>query len=167
MASRKGSDGSPGNIFVQVSVFNYLGPAAGPFSTINLSNVQMRITGHTVIQRANLNIDGPGTQLTIDGASAYQTYVSGTADVNQATLFEHFESKEAIFQHAVVLPLLEAMRGMRERGEAYSSARSLAELKELADASTKRHIQVMAHDDAREAFRAFVEKRPPKFGSSG
>lgn len=68
--------------------------------------------------------------------------IARAADVNQATLFEHFESKEAIFQHAVVLPLLEAMRGMRERREAYASARSLAELKELADASTKRHIRV-------------------------
>jgi 2-(1,2-epoxy-1,2-dihydrophenyl)acetyl-CoA isomerase len=29
---------------------------------------------------------------------------------------------------------------------------------------TERHASVMAHDDAREAFRAFVEKRPPRFG---
>ena len=29
---------------------------------------------------------------------------------------------------------------------------------------TERHVEVMAHDDAREAFRAFVEKRPPRFG---
>lgn len=29
---------------------------------------------------------------------------------------------------------------------------------------TERHIQVMAHDDAKEAFRAFVEKRAPRFG---
>lgn len=28
---------------------------------------------------------------------------------------------------------------------------------------TERHLQVMAHDDAKEAFRAFVEKRPPRF----
>jgi len=31
-------------------------------------------------------------------------------------------------------------------------------------AETQRHITVMAHDDAKEAFRAFVEKRPPRFG---
>ena len=30
-------------------------------------------------------------------------------------------------------------------------------------AETQRHITVMAHDDAKEAFRAFVEKRPPRF----
>jgi len=32
------------------------------------------------------------------------------------------------------------------------------------DAETKRHIEVMAHPDANEAFRAFVEKRAPRFG---
>lgn len=69
--------------------------------------------------------------------------IARAADINQATLFEHFESKEAIFQHAVVLPLLEAMRGVRDRAEAYRSARSLGELKRLADASTRRHIEVM------------------------
>lgn len=30
---------------------------------------------------------------------------------------------------------------------------------------TDRHREVMAHDDAKEAFQAFVEKRPPRFGS--
>jgi 2-(1,2-epoxy-1,2-dihydrophenyl)acetyl-CoA isomerase len=29
---------------------------------------------------------------------------------------------------------------------------------------TARHMEVMAHDDAKEAFRAFVEKRPPVWG---
>jgi 2-(1,2-epoxy-1,2-dihydrophenyl)acetyl-CoA isomerase len=32
-------------------------------------------------------------------------------------------------------------------------------------AETERHIKVMAHADAKEAFRAFVEKRAPRFGS--
>ena len=44
--------------------------------------------------------------------------IAKTADVNQATIFEHFESKEALFQAAVVKPLIDAMRGMHERLEA-------------------------------------------------
>lgn len=34
---------------------------------------------------------------------------------------------------------------------------------EYIAAETTRHIVVMAHDDAKEAFRAFVEKRAPRF----
>ena len=38
--------------------------------------------------------------------------IAEAANVNQATIFEHFESKEALFQEAVVQPLIDAMRGM-------------------------------------------------------
>lgn len=38
------------------------------------------------------------------------------------------------------------------------------DLESYIQVETERHFQVMAHDDAREAFRAFVEKRPPRFG---
>jgi 2-(1,2-epoxy-1,2-dihydrophenyl)acetyl-CoA isomerase len=31
---------------------------------------------------------------------------------------------------------------------------------------SRRHVEVMAHPDANEAFRAFVEKRPPNFGTA-
>ena len=34
---------------------------------------------------------------------------------------------------------------------------------DYVDLETGRHLEVMAHPDAREAFRAFVEKRPPRF----
>lgn len=37
-------------------------------------------------------------------------------------------------------------------------------LDRYVELETERHMEVMAHDDAREAFRAFVEKRPPRFG---
>ncbi|MBK80036.1 MAG: enoyl-CoA hydratase [Gammaproteobacteria bacterium] len=39
-------------------------------------------------------------------------------------------------------------------------------LDRYVDLETERHMEVMAHDDAKEAFRAFVEKRPPRFGRS-
>jgi 2-(1,2-epoxy-1,2-dihydrophenyl)acetyl-CoA isomerase len=38
------------------------------------------------------------------------------------------------------------------------------ELETYVGIETERHIQVMAHPDAKEAFRAFVEKRAPRFG---
>jgi 2-(1,2-epoxy-1,2-dihydrophenyl)acetyl-CoA isomerase len=39
------------------------------------------------------------------------------------------------------------------------------ELETYLGVETERHIQVMAHPDAKEAFRAFVEKRAPRFGA--
>src|SRR6476619_2145751 len=57
--------------------------------------------------------------------------IAKAAEVNQATLFEHFESKEALFHEAVVLPLLDAMRGMRDRAQAYEAAHSLEEMREI------------------------------------
>src|ERR1700758_3572232 len=48
--------------------------------------------------------------------------IAKAADVNQATLFEHFASKEDLFIEAVVQPLLEAMDGMRERTRDYEAS---------------------------------------------
>ena len=69
--------------------------------------------------------------------------IAKAAEVNQATIFEHFESKEALFEEAVVKPLIEAMRGMHERVEVYETAGSPAELAHLAQSSTTRHLQDM------------------------
>lgn len=66
--------------------------------------------------------------------------IAKAADVNQATLFEHFESKEAIFHAAVVEPLIAAMQGMYERAQAYQAAASTADLLNLAQASAQNHI---------------------------
>lgn len=38
-----------------------------------------------------------------------------------------------------------------------------SDLERYIEIETARHMEVMSHDDAREAFRAFVEKRPPRF----
>jgi AcrR family transcriptional regulator len=66
--------------------------------------------------------------------------IAKAADVNQATLFEHFESKEAIFHAAVVEPLIEAMQGMYERAQAYQAAATTEDLLTLAQGSAQNHI---------------------------
>jgi AcrR family transcriptional regulator len=67
--------------------------------------------------------------------------IARAADVNEATLFQHFPSKEALFQAAVIEPLLETMQGMDERARIYEAARSNAEAEELARASVEEHLQ--------------------------
>lgn len=69
--------------------------------------------------------------------------IAKAAEVNQATIFEHFESKEELFHEAVVKPLIAAMNGMHERVEVYEAARTPAELAALARNSAKRHIDDM------------------------
>jgi AcrR family transcriptional regulator len=69
--------------------------------------------------------------------------IARAASVNQATIFEHFPSKEALFQEAVVQPLLDAMRGMHARREAYEAAGSPDELAGMALPSAQHHIADM------------------------
>ncbi|MCW1428872.1 TetR/AcrR family transcriptional regulator [Novosphingobium sp. JCM 18896] len=69
--------------------------------------------------------------------------IAAAAAVNQATIFEHFESKEALFQEAVVQPLIDAMRGMHARRETYEAATSPDELAAMAQESATRHIEDM------------------------
>jgi len=69
--------------------------------------------------------------------------IAKAAAVNQATIFEHFESKTALFHAAVVQPLIDAMRGMHERVEIYETAATPAEMARLAQVSTTRHLESM------------------------
>ncbi len=69
--------------------------------------------------------------------------IAAAAAVNQATIFEHFASKEALFQEAVVQPLIDAMRGMHDRRETYEVASSPDELADLARESATRHLADM------------------------
>ena len=69
--------------------------------------------------------------------------IAAAAAVNQATIFEHFASKEALFQEAVVQPLIDAMRGMHARRETYEAAASPDELAALAQESATRHVEDM------------------------
>jgi AcrR family transcriptional regulator len=69
--------------------------------------------------------------------------IARAASVNQATIFEHFPSKEALFQEAVVQPLIDAMRGMHARRETYEAAESPDELASLAFQSATHHVEDM------------------------
>jgi AcrR family transcriptional regulator len=69
--------------------------------------------------------------------------IARAAEVNQATIFEHFESKEALFHEAVVQPLIDAMRGMHARKEIYESADSPDDMARLALESATRHVADM------------------------
>ena len=66
------------------------------------------------------------------------------AKINQATLFEHFESKEDLFIAAVVQPLLDLMRGARDRARAYEAAASPEDMLALAQVTSQRHLETMA-----------------------
>jgi AcrR family transcriptional regulator len=69
--------------------------------------------------------------------------IAKAAEVNQATLFEHFDSKQALFHEAVVRPLIDAMRGAHERVEVYETAATPGELAGLAEGSSARHLKDM------------------------
>lgn len=66
--------------------------------------------------------------------------IARAAEVNQATIFEHFASKEALFHAAVVQPLIDAMQGMHSRVEVYETAATPDDLARLAVESGQRHI---------------------------
>ncbi len=69
--------------------------------------------------------------------------IADAAGVNQATLFKHFPTKEALFEEAVMRPLIGAMRGMHERVEVYETAQTPEAMGALAVASTMRHLEDM------------------------
>ena len=69
--------------------------------------------------------------------------IAKAAEVNQATIFEHFESKVALFHEAVVQPLIDAMRGVQERVEVYETAATPAEMARLAHESSMKHLNDM------------------------
>jgi AcrR family transcriptional regulator len=71
--------------------------------------------------------------------------IAKAAEVNQATIFEHFASKEALFQAAVVQPLIDAMQGMHERMEVYQTAGTPDEIAALALPSAQRHLRDMVN----------------------
>lgn len=72
---------------------------------------------------------------------------------------ETFPTEVAAIARRLAAASPHALRTMKRN---FLDAESLP-LDRYTDLETERHLEVMAHDDAREAFRAFVEKRPPRF----
>lgn len=69
--------------------------------------------------------------------------IASEAGVNQATLFEHFPSKEALFEEAVVRPLIAAINDVHEQVEVIEAGATLADRAEIARGSITRHIEDM------------------------
>jgi TetR/AcrR family transcriptional regulator len=65
------------------------------------------------------------------------------AGINQATLFEHFKSKEDLFAAAVLQPLTGLLEGARERYRVYESADSAESLFELLQEGMHKHLENM------------------------
>ncbi len=69
--------------------------------------------------------------------------IAQAAGVNQATLFEHFSSKEDLFSAAVVEPLVATMEGARERTESYAAATSTEELAARLQGGMRQYLTTM------------------------
>ncbi len=63
------------------------------------------------------------------------------AGINQATLFEHFKSKEELFLAAVIQPLEELVDGARERAETYATADSSADLMTMLQGAMQNNLE--------------------------
>jgi AcrR family transcriptional regulator len=70
--------------------------------------------------------------------------VADAAAVNQATLFQHFRTKEELFEQAVIAPLVETMRGLDERARSYRAADTPEALAEAAGPAIHRYAEVFA-----------------------
>ncbi len=65
------------------------------------------------------------------------------AGINQATLFEHFRSKDELFAEAVVQPLVDTIEGARDRAEAYTTATSDEDLRPLLQKGMEQNLRSM------------------------
>lgn len=70
--------------------------------------------------------------------------VARAAEVNQATLFQHFNTKEELFEAAVIQPLIDSMRGLADRARAYDVADTAEDFRALAGGGTRRYIEVLS-----------------------
>jgi AcrR family transcriptional regulator len=76
----------------------------------------------------------------LQGASTRE--IARAASVNQATLFEHFTSKDELFSEAVVVPLLDALREMCDSSP-YDDTMQETQISKTMNDLTKRHLNIM------------------------
>lgn len=77
-------------------------------------------------------------QAGLKGARTRQ--LAEAAGVNQATLFDHFNSKEDLFVAAVLEPLTELLEGARDRARSYSEATTSRDLMPLLHQGMKQNL---------------------------
>lgn len=65
------------------------------------------------------------------------------AGINQATLFEHFDSKEALFAAAVLEPLVSLMQDALLRAQGYAAADSPAHLLDLLQNGMQQNLETV------------------------
>lgn len=75
--------------------------------------------------------------------------------------FEGFRERLGAIARRLAAASPHALRTMKQN---FLDAERL-DMAAYLELESRRHLEVMAHDDAREAFQAFVEKRPPNFGA--
>ncbi len=80
-----------------------------------------------------------------------------------------------VYDDAALMPEVDAIaerlsraspHALRTMKQNFLDAESM-DLATYINVETERHGHVMAHDDAKEAFKAFLEKRPPQFAERG
>lgn len=112
-------------------------------TTRNVSEAPRRPYRRASERRGEIIAAAQAEFVRVNFAGARTRDIAEAAGVNQATLFKHFPTKEALFQEAVMRPLIEAMQGMHGRVEVYETAATPVEMGELAKESTVRHIEDM------------------------
>lgn len=65
------------------------------------------------------------------------------AGINQATLFEHFKSKEELFIAAVIEPMQNLMEGATARAQSYAAASSQQDLMSMLQTGIAQHLDSM------------------------
>jgi len=110
-------------------------------------------------------------------AGARTREIAEAANVNQATLFKLFPTKEDLFEAAVMQPLIEAMQGMHGRIEVYETAVTPEQMGQLAHGSTVSHLEDMQRilpllttalfSDVQSGRRLFQEQLEPLIRARG